>query len=208
MVDKISLKELESKAYRSVYQDGLWDVLIGSFFLMFVIIPFLSPFLGDFWSSALLIPGLTMVYLVVWLVRKYIVLPRMGSVEFGDWRKSRLKKANLMLFILLTAALLLGVLSFIQFDSLPGWVHTLRFASIILVGFGMAAYLLEFPRLYAYGILIGLAPIIGEWLYQEFGASHHGFPITFGISAGIIILIGLSLFIRMLQRTDGAPNTT
>ncbi len=69
----------------------------------------------------------------------------------------------------------------------------------LLIGFSAAAYFLDFPRLYAYGLLGALAPLIGEWLYQNMGASHHGFPIVFGTLAGVMILTGLVTFIRFLQ---------
>jgi hypothetical protein len=205
MNEKISPKQLESEAYRTFYQDGLWDVLIGSYVLMFAFIPTLSTFMGDFWSSALLIPGVATVYAIIWLIRRYVLLPRTGKVEFGSWRKARLKQATWMLFLAFSAALLLGLLSFIQFDRLPGWVHSLRFSAVILIGFALAGYLLEFHRLYIYGLLIGMAPLLGEWLYQEFGANHHGIPITFSIAGGIIILIGSFHFIRLLRQTEVAP---
>jgi len=30
-------------------------------------------------------------------------------------------------------------------------------------------------------------------------ASHHGFPVTFGITAAVMIVIGLFLFVRLLR---------
>ena len=59
MSQKISLREAERKAFRSRYNDGLWDILLGCFFLMFVIAPYLSASLGDFWSSAVFLPSST-----------------------------------------------------------------------------------------------------------------------------------------------------
>lgn len=41
--------------------------------------------------------------------------------------------------------------------------------------------------------------MIGEWLWTQGYATHHGFPITFGISAGIMILVGLAVFVRLLR---------
>ena len=41
---------------------------------------------------------------------------------------------------------------------------------------------------------------VGEWLYTNRGASHHGFPITFGITAGIIILTGLATLVRLVLK--------
>lgn len=74
-----------------------------------------------------------------------------------------------------------------------------RFSLIFFTVFCIAAYFLNFTRLYIYGVLVALSPLIGELLYVYFNASHHGFPITFGISAGLIILTGLVLLVRFLQ---------
>ena len=70
---------------------------------------------------------------------------------------------------------------------------------IFLIGFSTAAYFLDFPRLYVYGLLCALGTPIGEWLYQNMGASHHGYPIVFGTLAGVMILTGLVTFARFLQ---------
>ena len=63
----------------------------------------------------------------------------------------------------------------------------------------VAAYFLDYPRLFLYGILFVLSLIIGEWLWVNKGLPHHGFPITFGITSAIIIIIGLIVFVRLLQ---------
>ena len=41
---------------------------------------------------------------------------------------------------------------------------------------------------------------IGEWLFSHFGVPHHGFPVTSGITAGVIILTGVILFLRLLHK--------
>ena len=67
------------------------------------------------------------------------------------------------------------------------------------MGFSLAGYMLEFPHLYLYGILIALAPLFGEFLYFTYHVPHHGFPITFGITSALIILNGLGIFFRLLK---------
>ena len=76
----ISLKSAERKAFQSTFADGLWDVFIGVFALEFAIAPLLSKTLGDFWSSAVFLPVFGVVYLVIWLTRKYVVAPRIGTL--------------------------------------------------------------------------------------------------------------------------------
>lgn len=199
MSQNISLKDAERKVFTSRFQNGLWDIFIGCFLLQFSIAPLLSRTLGDFWSSVVFLPFYALVYLVLWLVRKYVIEPRVGIVKFGPKSVARMFKFNLVMVLALTFAFVLGILSFVQFDSIPGWIHTARFSLIFLIGFCIAAYTLDFSRLYIYGVLIALLPLIGEVLYVYLKAPHHGFPITFGITAGAIILAGLVMFVRFLQ---------
>ena len=69
----------------------------------------------------------------------------------------------------------------------------------LLIGFSIAAYVLDYSRLFVYGLMLFIVPPLGEWLYAHYGAAHHGFPIVFGFSAGVMILTGIVLFIRMLK---------
>jgi hypothetical protein len=199
MSQQISLREAERKVFRTTYNDGLWDILLGSFFLMFIMALYLSPSLGDFWSSVLIIPGWGLVFLIVWLIRKYVVTPRIGVVKFGPVRKTKLRRLSVMLLAVNVAALILGLVAALNFERVPGQMISIVFGLLLLIGFSIAAYLLDFNRLYIYGLLVGLSPLVGEWLYTNGKAAHHGIPITFGTSAGIMILVGLALFVRLLR---------
>jgi hypothetical protein len=200
MNPQISLKELEKTAYRSFNQDGILDIQIGCFLLIFAVAPFLSPYLGDFWSSMIFLPFWALVYFVTRMIKNRLVTPRIGRVEFGSFRKKRLLRLNLVILVFNIIALVLGILSFIQFSEIPGYVHTLRFSILILIGFSLAGYMLEFPRLYIYGVLAAAAPFVGEFLYQNFGISHHGFPVTFGIVSASLIIIGSTILIRIIRK--------
>jgi hypothetical protein len=195
MSQKISINDAEIKAFTSTFQHGLYDVFIGCFLLQFAIAPLLSRSLGDFRSSVVFLPFYAVVYLILRFIRKHVIVPRVGVVEFGSWRKAKLIRFNVILFVVLAFALVLGGLSMVQFGSIPGWIHAARFSLIILTGFCLAGYFLNFPRLYIYGVLVALSPLIGEVLYKSLNASHQGFPITFGVSAGLIILTGLLMFV-------------
>ena len=200
MSQRISLKDAERKVFQSTFADGLWDVFIGcSFPLQLTIAPLLSVSMGDFWSSAIFLPFWGTIYLVIWLVRKKVVKPRIGRVEFGATRIKRLKKFTIMMLIVNVIAFILGIVAALGFGRLPTPGPSLTMGLTLLIGFSTAAYFLDFPRLYIYGLLGALAPLIGEWLYQNMGASHHGFPIVFGTLAGVMVLTGLVTFIRFLR---------
>jgi hypothetical protein len=196
---KISLKEAERKAFRTTLNDGLVDIFLGCFLLMFVIALYLSDSLGDFWSSAVFLPFLALVYLAIWLIRRYVVTPRIGMVKFGQARKAKLAKFTVVMLVINVVALILGSVAALSFGSVPGQMISILFGLILLMGFSIAAYFLHFNRLYIYGLLVGLSPLIGEWLWTHGYATHHGFPITFGTSSGIMILVGLAVFIRLLH---------
>ncbi len=199
MSQKISLKEAERKVFRASYNDGLWDIFLGCFFLMFVIAPYLSTSLGDFWSSVVFLPIWALVYLLISLIRKYMVTPRIGVVKFGLPRKTKLAKFNVVMLVINIIAFILGLVAATSFGIVSGQIYSIVFGMLLLIGFSLAAYFLDFSRLYIYGLLAGFSPLIGEWLWAHGYATHHGFPITFGTAAGIMILVGLVVFARLLR---------
>ena len=196
---KISLKDTEQKAFQTTFADGLWDVYLGCFISMFAIAPLLSGSLGDFWSSVIFLPVWGVVYLVIRLVRRHVVMPRLGTVTWGSARKGKLRKFSLVMFVVNLAALVLGAIVAINLIHLPGQVVPFILGILLLAGFTLAAYFLNFNRLYVYGLLVGFSPLVGEWLYTYKSVSHHGFPITFGITAVIMILTGLAIFAGFLR---------
>ena len=207
MAEKLDLKNAERKVFRAASHDGLWDIIIAGFALEFAVAPLLSPALGDLWSSAIFAPFLIILLLVIWLVRKYVVKPRTGVVKFGKQRIGRLKKFTLVMLIVNVLALILGVVAAFYFHALSGQVIAIIFGLILLVGFSIAAYFLDYPRLYVYGLLVGIAPFVGEWLYSNHGASHHGWPITFGFISGVTFLAGVITFVRFLRKNPVETST-
>jgi hypothetical protein len=200
MKQQIDLKELERKVWTSFYEDGLEDIFLGCVILMFALAPFLSRIgFGDFWSSVVFIPFWTLIYLLLVFLRKKVVIPRIGVVSFGQARRKRLVKFNILMLVVLSIALILGIV-FFRGSATHAWVNNLRFIVVMLICFGLAAYFLGFVRLYVYGILVTGSIPIGEWLYSNVGIPHHGFPVTFGFTAVIIILTGVTLFFRLLRK--------
>jgi hypothetical protein len=197
MSRSMNLQEAERQVFKTTFYDGLWDVLLGCFVLLFALAPLLSVSLGDFWSSAVFLPFWGLVMLTIRLIRRYVVTPRLGVVKFGQARKGKLMRFNVVMLVVNAAALVLGIIAALL-SAVPGQLVATVLGLILLVGFSVAAYLLDFGRLYVYGLLVGLAPLAGEWLYTHQNVSHHGFPLTFGITAGIMILTGLAIFARFL----------
>jgi hypothetical protein len=199
MSDAISLKEAERKIFTAATQDGLLDVFLGCIFLMWVFAPFMSPSLGDFLSVAIFVPFWGLVMFGIWLVRRRVVRPRIGVVKFGSARKTKLLRFNLVAFAINAVAMIAGLCLALNSDAMSGRLTSVLFGFICLMLFSVAAYFLDFSRLYIYGLLVGLSPLVGEWLWANWRVAHHGFPLTFGISSAVMILTGLFVFVRLLR---------
>ncbi|MBN2556758.1 MAG: hypothetical protein JXA97_12530 [Anaerolineales bacterium] len=199
MSQPISLKAAERKVFRTTFSDGLIDIFLGCFFLMFAFAPLLSKSLGDFWSSVVFLPFWGIVYLILQSIRKHVVLPRIGNVSFGNARKTRLVRFNLIMPVVNVLALILGIVAATYFMRVPGQIIALTFGFILLAAFSIAAYFLDVKRFYVYGLLTAISPLVGEWLYTYHGATHHGYPIVFGIMVTMMALVGILLFVRLLR---------
>jgi hypothetical protein len=200
MTEKLSLKDLERGMFRYSVQDGILDIQIGCMLLIFVLPVYLGPKLGDFWASAVFLP---LWFLVIFGLRAYrakVVQPRVGTIKYGTYRKKKLMRLNIVILAVNLLALLLGLFSFKNFSALSVWFPSAGISLIMLIGFSLSGYMMEMPRLYIYGILISAAPLIGEYLYQNHGASHHGFPITFGFLSATLVITGLIILNRLLGK--------
>jgi MFS family permease len=206
MSQKISLKQAERQVFKTATNDGLWDIFIGSFFLQFAIAPLLSRSLGDFWSSFVFLPFWALVLISIWLLRKHVVIPRIGFVKFGATRKKKLTKFTFLMLVANLIALILGLFLALNPNVISGYIYPILLGFTILVFSSIAAYFLNFARLFIYGLLFLISLMVGEWLFVNFKVSHHGFPITFGISAGIIIITGLIIFYRLLRENPVPVN--
>ncbi len=197
------LKAAERRAFRTAVDHGLWDVFLASVVAMLAIAPLLSGTMGDFWSSAIFLPVYGGVYLAIRLIRERVVVPRVGLVRFGPYRKRRLRGFTVVMLIFNVVAALLGIIAFIAVERGMGEPFIpIVFSLIVLVGFSLAAYFLEIPRLFLYGILLAAGSLIGEWLFRRGYVSHHGYPVVAGITAGVIAAVGLIKF-ALLVRSHG-----
>jgi len=200
-----SLEDTERTTFRIAADTGLWDVLIACFVSMLAIGPLLSARLGDFWSSAVFLPVWLAVYVAIRIVHARVVEPRIGRVRFGAPRKERLRRLSLVMLAVNLVALTIGLFAAFSVATVGLWIYPIVFAAVLLVGFSLAAHLLGIPRLFVYGVTLAVAPIAGEWMFRNGYASHHGYPVVYGIAATVMAAMGLVRFYRQVLRRRPAP---
>ncbi len=205
MSDEIDLRGIEKRAWRSTYQDGIWDIYFGMIFLGMALFT-----IGDLFGLPSELGG--MIILICWysiavlfliLGKKFITIPRMGFVKFGIKRK-KIKKRLLgfLIFNLILAFLFLFVnmSGIFIFFNIEGIVRPLGVGLLLItVPLSILAYFLEYHRLYFYAIFFGLGFFFSELLYPLLGS-----PLDLILSIGSIgiavIFIGLIYFIQFLRK--------
>lgn len=208
MSTQINLKEIERKAFRSTHQDGLLDICIGLVVGSMALLMWNdSPWL----YLVLAFLGVSAGQLVFWAGKKFITLPRMGQVKFGEIRRKRNK----------TLALILAVVVLIQVGivlltagawAFPTWGDQIqelfpgRGASDLLVAavgalfvgpsMLLIAYFTDFPRGYYIALILSLGVFFMIWFWQ---------PLIQIGAALLIIIPGLILFVRFLRQYPRIP---
>ncbi len=206
MFSVMNLNEIERKAFRSTYQDGLWDIYIGGIVMSLAIFIY-RPESGYTVSNTLLaITVFGLAYLIFWAGKKFITMPRMGQVRFGPARKR--KKTTLAIMLAVVILIQVGVIGLTGLGWLDAGLgakvnaalagRDLERLVVALLGalfvgpsLVLIAYFNDFPRGYYIAVLASLAVFLMIWTNQPI------YPVVLG---GLIVLPGLVLFIRFLQK--------
>jgi hypothetical protein len=209
-----SLSEVHRRTVRLLsYEDGLWDLLLGTIFLLLAVYPISRARLGPAWNMVLFVGLLLLATGIFSALRRRISTPRLGYVRT---RSTPALKAILAVTITLVALTVgLVVLTLVRPEWLGGPAPDVSLARVqsylveilvllALVGlFSAMGYLFGVPRLFLYGWLLGGANLVSVILYR---GAPEGFNLPLGIAAGVILLIGAGLLVRMLRKypTQGA----
>jgi hypothetical protein len=204
----VSLKDAERKAFRSVFQDGLWDIYLGLLLSTMGFGFLIASGSRSELTGTLAVLGLGCLFaLAFWSGKRYVTVPRLGLVKFGPKRKAKVRNVRVVLFL---SALVGMVVFFFGLSpgptGVPDWAANIPLVAYVwvaqvIVVFGIGAYFLDIPRFYIYGVLYAI-PFPAAIALDEnriFANSKVAFPLTFGASAGIMVLVGLMLFARFLS---------
>jgi hypothetical protein len=194
---------LEKKAWRSTFQDGLWDIYLG-LILLGLGVGWIGDLVGLFYpfGPVVLIFGIDiMAVFVITLGKRYITKPRLGQVKFGKERKKRKKWLLLVLLLNVIFSVIIFILTITGNLSqffVPGLFTPLAIGLMgLTVPLSLVTYYLQVPRFYLYSLLGGFGFFFSELLYPLVGQPWD-IVISYGSIGSMILIIGLIIFIRFL----------
>ena len=205
MNSQLNLKELERKAFRSTYQDGLWDMNMGLIVIGMALFVFRPDEGYGARNIIMMVLSFSLANLVFWVGKKFVTVPRMGQVSFGPLRKQKNRTLAIIMgaivlvqtgFVLLTAAGWLNAGFGAKLSSLLGGSPERMLVAALgslFVGPPMIliAYFSDFTRGYYIAVLMALAVFLMILFNQPI------YPILIGV---VIFAPGVVLFVRFLHK--------
>ena len=203
MVSSIDLKQIERKAYRSTYQDGIWDIYMGTVVVLMGLFLYHPESGYSAINIIMMVLLLSLAYSLFWAGKKYITLPRMGQVRFGPVRQRRKKTMAIILGVIVLIQIIFVGLTAVSryypqvggrlFGSTDAGLATVAAIGSLFVGLPMLlmAYMIDFPRGYYIAVLMSLAVFLMILTNQPL------YPAVLGI---LIIIPGVVLLINFLKK--------
>jgi hypothetical protein len=191
------LKKVEISTFRLIFlSDGLIDIYLG-----LVLIPFIV-WIYTGWPGSIILTGIVnlVAYVPLALMKKKVVEPRVGMIKPGSRRR---KKTNLL--VLATAVCVVAMTGLVIFTSqavgtanqmvlgipLVFWVFGLGTVVAALV----VAWLVDWPRVIVYGILVAVTIPMDAVYFLRTGR----IPLT-AIPMMVMVGTGIYLLMRFLKR--------
>jgi hypothetical protein len=199
-MDTSDQKKTERRVFTSFFQAGIMEAFTGIFLLQlgFPALFSRSGF-GDLESALLTLPIALILLIVVFLVRRYVVVPRLGHVKFLPERRRRISKLVIVPVLTLIAGAIVGFI-FTENASLRYiFVGQIPFILVPIVVFGAAAYFLDMKRLYVYGAIVGLAFPLGKYLETVIG-SRNTLPATILFAAFVFLGMATVFLVAFLRK--------
>jgi hypothetical protein len=181
-----SVGNIESRAWRSVFQDGLWDIALGIVFLgVGLAMTLLLPRRWDYSLNALTVVLSIAVFSVG---KRRITIPRLGWVKFGP--RGRRRRRNVVI-VLATGVLLTALIRLIPsaFSPTP-LLSALTVATLVWTVLSLMAAFWEFSRLYVIAVIISASFFAVELLGR-------GWPLLVG--PAIVLAVGIWYLVRFLK---------
>jgi len=211
MTNQFNLKEIERKAVRSTYQDGLLDIYLGLVVVCMSVFVFRPSGGYSPQNLFLMLAAFCMAYMLFWAGKKFITLPRMGQVRFGAIRKQKNATLGLILgLVILVQVAIVGLTAAGRLIPALGEqvaaffgarnVEILLVAAVgsLFVGPGMMlmAYFTDYQHGYYIAVLMSIAVFLMIYLNQPL------YPLLIGSLIILPGLLSLAAFLRKYPLPD------
>lgn len=199
-MDTSDQKEIERRVFTSFIQGGFIEAFTGIILLQLGIPALFSRSgFGD-WESALFTLPIALILLIaVLLVRKFVVIPRLGHVKFLPERRRRVSRFIIVPILSLIAGAIVGYIFTEHASPRNILVGQIPFSLISIIVFSAAAYFLDMKRLYVYGAIVGLVFPLGKYL-ETIIVSRSTLPATILFTAFVFLGIATVFLVAFLRK--------
>jgi hypothetical protein len=199
-MDTSDQKQIERRVFTSFIQGGIIEAFTGIFLLQlgFPALFSRSGF-GDWESALLALPIALILLFVVFLVRRFVIIPRLGRVKFLPERRRKLSKLIIVPVLTLIAGAVVGYIFSENASVRHALVGQIPFSLIPIIVFSAAAYFLDMKRLYAYGVIVGLTFPLGKYL-ETVIVSRNILPATILFTAFVFLGIATVFLVAFIRK--------
>jgi hypothetical protein len=199
-MDTSDQKQIERRVFTSFFQAGIMEAFTGIFLLQlgFPALFSRSGF-GDLQSALLTLPIALTLLIVVFLVRRFVVTPRLGHVKFLPERRRRVSRLIIVPILTLIAGAIVGYVFAENAPLRHAFVGQIPFILIPIIVFGAAAYFLNMKRLYVYGAIVGLVFPLGKYL-ETVIVSRNTLPATLLLTAFVFLSTAIIFLVAFLRK--------
>ena len=205
MTGQMSRQEARRRVVQlGTFEDGLWDILLGKVFILLGIYPLTRNLLGPVLNLVLFLGILALLVVAVSAARRIFSVPRLGLARLKAGPLTRVTRIALLvatLALVLATLFMAGTAAQPAVAGAPTWLGRLSvdifFSALIIFIFTLFAHFTGVPRLHLYGWLIGLGNLASAALMVYAG---HTFSLPLALAGLIVVLTGVSLFLRFVRR--------
>ncbi|MFC1927598.1 hypothetical protein ACFLW7_03380 [Chloroflexota bacterium] len=199
-MDTSDQKQIERRVFTSFFQAGFIEAFAGIILLQLGLpILFSRSGFGDWESALLTLPIALILLIVVFLVRRFVVTPRLGHVKFLPERRRKLSKLIIVPILTLIAGAIVGYIFWENASLRNILVGQIPFSLIPIIVFGAAAYSLDVKRLYVYGAIVGLIFPLGKYL-ETVIVSRTTLPAAILFTAFVFLGMATVFFVAFLRK--------
>jgi hypothetical protein len=195
VANQLNLKDIERKVYLSYHQDGLLELFIGLWFLIFCfgIAHDAISYLGG------TVPPIGVALFVI--VKKVITVPRIGLVNFSQTRKIRIKKEKVFFAIFFAVTVTISAIVYFIVSGISSNVQELIIKFImapmgllIAISLCFVAFWKQLLRFYFFCFVILASVFIGP-LFEIAPPTYFAIPgVVLILSGSIMLSIFLNKF--------------